>query len=152
VVKCEEQTEELQATIDRLVKWSVEWQMLFNSDMCNILHLGPKNARFEYTMEGRVLEGVESEKDVGVIVHQSLKPSMQCAKAILGQLSRTVSYRNKDTFLKLYKVYVRPHLEYAVASWSPWTVGNKEVLEKVQRRVLGMVCIIRNTDIQAGRS
>ena len=57
-----------------------------------------------------------------------------------------------DTFLKLYKVYVRPHLEYAVASWSPWTVGNKEVLEKVQRRVLGMVCIIRNTVIQAGRN
>jgi hypothetical protein len=55
--------------------------MLFNSDKCHILHLGPRNARFEYTMEGRVLEVVESEKDVGVIVHQSLKPSMQCAKA-----------------------------------------------------------------------
>ena len=149
VVESEEQRQELQATIDRLVKWSVEWQMLFNSDKCHILHLGPRNARFEYTMEGRVLEGVESEKDVGVIVHQSLKPSMQCAKAagranaILGQLSRAVSYRDKDTFLKLYKVYVRPHLEYAVASWSPWTVGDKEVLEKVQRRALGMVSNMR---------
>jgi hypothetical protein len=35
---------------------------------------------------------------------------MQCAKAtgranaILGQLSRAVCYRDKDTFLKLYKV------------------------------------------------
>jgi ribonuclease P/MRP protein subunit RPP40 len=74
---------------------------------------------------------------------------MQCAKAagranaILGQLSRAVSYRDKDTFLKLYKVYVRPHLEYAVASWSPWTVGDREVLEKVQRRALGMVSNMR---------
>ena len=149
VVESEEQREELQSTINRLVGWSVEWQMLFNSEKCHILHLGPRNAKYEYTMEGRVLEGVESEKDVGVIVHKSLKPSMQCAKAagranaILGQLSRAVSYRDKDTFLKLYKVYVRPHLEYAVASWSPWTVGDREVLEKVQRRALGMVSNMR---------
>ena len=149
VVESEEQREELQSTINRLVGWSVEWQMLFNSKKCHILHLGPRNAKYEYTMEGRVLEGVESEKDVGVIVHQSLKPTMQCAKAagranaILGQLSRAVCYRDKDTFLKLYKVYVRPHLEYAVASWSPWTVGDREVLEKVQRRALGMVSNMR---------
>ena len=74
-------------------------------------------------------ETVEFEKDVGVIVHQSLKPGMQCARAaaranaVLGQISRAVSYRDAKTFLKLYKVYVRPHLEYAVTSWSPWEVG-----------------------------
>ena len=39
------------------------------------------------------------------------------ANGILGQLSRAVTYRDRDTFLKLYKVYVRPHLEYAVVSW-----------------------------------
>ena len=43
------------------------------------------------------------------------------------------------TFLKLYKVYVRPHLEYAVASWSPWLQSDKEMLEKVQRRAINMV-------------
>ena len=96
-------------------------------------------------MGGRVLETVEHEKDVGVMVHQSLKPSMQCARAagranaILGQLSRAITYRDKDTFMRLYKVYVRPHLEYAVVSWSPWSVGYKEVLERVQRRAVGMV-------------
>ena len=35
--------------------------------------------------------------------------------------------------------YVRPHLEYAVVCWSLWTVGDKEVLERVQRRAVGMV-------------
>ena len=149
VVESEEQRQELQSTIDRLVGWSVEWQMLFNSEKCHILHLGNRNARFEYTMEGRVLEAVESEKDVGVIVHESLKPSLQCARAagranaILGQLSRAVGYRDKDTFLKLYRVYVRPHLEYAVTSWSPWSVGDKEVLERVQKRALRMVSNLR---------
>ena len=149
VVESEQQREVLQSTINRLLEWSVEWQMLFNSDKCHVLHLGGDNAKHVYTMGGNALEAVEYEKDVGVIVHQTLKPSMQCARAaarangILGQLSRAVSYRDKSTFLKLYKVYVRPHLEYAVASWSPWLVGDREKLEKVQRRAVGMVSNLR---------
>ena len=89
-----------------------------NSDKCHILHLGARDQKFKYIMGGRVLERVDSEKDLGVIVHKSLKPSAQCAKAagkanqVLGQRSRAVRYKN--TFLKLYSVYVRPHLEYDV--------------------------------------
>ena len=96
-------------------------------------------------MGGQVLDTVESEKDVEVMVHQSLKPSLQCTRAaekanqVLGQLSRGITYRDKQTFLKLYKVYVRPNLEYAVASWNPWLEADKEMLEKVQRRAITMV-------------
>ena len=74
---------------------------------------------------GEDLETVSFEKDVGVLVSNDLKPSLQCARAaskanqVLGQISRGVSYRDKTTFLKLYKVYVRPHLEYCQAAWSP---------------------------------
>ena len=40
-------------------------------------------------------------------------------------------------------MYVRPHLEYAGVSWSPWLVQDKEVLERVQRRAIGMVTNLR---------
>ena len=106
VVECQEQRLELQNTINRLEEWSEEWQMLFNSGKCHILHLGANNSNYEYTMGGEVLQAVEYEKDVGVIVHQSLKPSLQCTRAaaransVLGQLSRAVSYRDRSTFLK----------------------------------------------------
>ena len=79
---------------------------------------------------------MEHEKNVGVIVHQSLKPHMQCtlaaarANAVPGQLSRAVTYRDRNTFLKLYKVYVKRHLEYAVASWAPWPLEDVEMMEK----------------------
>ena len=48
-------------------------------------------------MGSRVLEAVESEKDVGLAIHKSLKPSFQCARAaskanlVLGQLARAVT-------------------------------------------------------------
>ena len=145
VVESEEQSRIFQEGILRLEAWSREWQMLFNSDKCHILHLGARNQKFEYIMGGRVLDSVDSEKDLGVIVHKSLKPSAQCAKAagkanqVLGQLSRAVTYRDKNTFLKLYSVYVRPHLEYAVQSWCPYTQEDKAALEKIQKVAISMV-------------
>ena len=96
-------------------------------------------------MGGTELKTSEFEKDIGVLIQRNLRPSLQCAKAaktanaVLAQLSRAVSYRDKVTFLKLFRTYVRPHLEYCVAAWSPWTQGDKDLLENVQRRAIGMV-------------
>ena len=155
VVESRKQQMEFQRCIDRLEQWSDDWQMLFNSGKCHILHLGYNNKKHEYMMGGEMLQTVEFDKDVGVIVHQSLKPSMQCARAaaranaVLCQISRAVSYRDAKTFLKLYTVYVRPHLEYAVASWSPWTVEDKETLERVKRRAVGMVSNLRGKNYEA---
>ena len=112
---------------DSLHGWSAEWQMPFNEDKCYVLRVGRTNARYQYSMGGAVLESVNQEKDVVVIISENLKPSLQCAKAaqkangVLGQLTRGVSYRDKECFMGLYQTYVRPHLEYAVAAWSPWS-------------------------------
>ena len=145
VVNTEEESRQFQEGITRLENWSREWQMLFNEDKCHILHLGAKNAEFKYSMGGRELDSVDSEKDLGVIIHKTLKPSLQCVKAaaranmVLGQMGRAITYRDKVTFIRLYCVYVRPHLEYAVQSWCPYNVADKEVLEKVQKRAIAMV-------------
>ena len=57
---------------------------------------------------GVQLEGTDSEKDVGVMISNALKPSLQYANAskkanqVLGQMQRAVSVRDKYTFCKLY--------------------------------------------------
>ena len=69
---------------------------------------------------GTFIESTSEEKDIGVILSDFLKLSSQCAAAagkgnqVLGQMSRSFHYRDKYTMIWLYKVYVRPHLEYAV--------------------------------------
>ena len=65
------------------------------------------------------------------------------ANSVLGQLMRGVGYRDKKVFINLFKTYVRPHLEYCSASWSPWTLGDIEVLEAVQRRAVKAVTNVK---------
>ena len=82
---------------------------------------------------------------MGVILTPDLRPSKMVARAasranqVLGAWSRAVSWRDKSTWIKIYKTYVRPKLEYCSQAVSPWTLGNRETLEKVQRRAVGMV-------------
>ena len=60
-------------------------------------------------------------------------------------MSRAVTYRDKYTFSRLYKVYVRPHLQYCSSAWSPYSVTDKELLEKVQYRAVKMISNLSGT-------
>jgi ribonucleases P/MRP protein subunit RPP40 len=151
IVTSQSDIDDLQKCIDDLVSWAEAWGMQFNVKKCKVMHIGRNNPKAQYTMNGTVLESTDEERDIGVKVHKSLRPSKQCtesarrANAVLGQISRAFHYRNKYTFIDLYKQYVRPHLEFAVPAWSPWTQGDREVLEKVQRRAVRMVSGLRGT-------
>ena len=54
-------------------------------------------------------------------------------------MRRSVLYRDKVVWVKLYKTFVRPHLECSVQAWSPWLKKDISVLEKVQQRAVNMV-------------
>jgi hypothetical protein len=136
---------ELQTALDKMVEWADNWGMQFNTSKCKVMHFGYNNKKYTYTIDGHQLEATEEERDIGVMVCQTLKPSQQCKKAartaqtVLSQLARAFHYRDRNIFVRLYIQYVRPHLEYAVASWSPWFEADKECLEKIQRRAVNMV-------------
>ena len=116
-----------QLEIDRLGEWSRVWQLHFNTSKCKVMHIGKHNVKDTYMMNGQVLETTRAEKDIGVMVQDDLKPSLHCAKVaakangVLGQLSRAVLYRDSNTYIKLYLVYVRPILEYCIQAVGPQT-------------------------------
>jgi hypothetical protein len=136
---------QLQEALDNLTEWSKTWGMSFNVKKCKVVHFGRTNKKFAYTMNGEILAEAEEERDIGVEVHQSLKTAKQCAKAattarmVLSQITRAFHYRDKFTFVKLYKTYVRPHLEFCTPAWSPWSQTDIKVLEKVQEKFVRMV-------------
>ena len=57
----------LQDDIDKFVRWSDKWQMLFNFGKCKCLHTGPGNTGMNYEMEGTILSKTVKEKGMGGI-------------------------------------------------------------------------------------
>src|SRR6266536_4144867 len=96
-------------------------------------------------MDGEVLQNVTEERDLGVIVQANLKVSSQCTKSVnranqvLGMIYRTITCKNKEIILKLYKTLVRPHLEYCIQAWNPWLIKDIEKIERVQHRATRMI-------------
>jgi len=43
----------LQDDLDRLVRWSDEWQMLSNTGKCKVIHFSRINLHIKYTMKVR---------------------------------------------------------------------------------------------------
>ena len=80
------------------------------------------------------------DKDLGVHVTEDLKSSTQCAqsaakaRSVMGMVSKNFTRLDKDDFLLIYKLYIRPLMEYCVQAWSPHLKKDTECLVKVQQR------------------
>ena len=151
IVESLEDGNEMQKIIDNIAAWANKWGMEFNAKKCKILHVGKKNPKRKYFMNGLELEQAKEEKDLGVWVEESMKPSKQCAAAAksanfaLGQLQRAFHYRKKDMLIPLYKTFVRPRLESSVAAWSPWYETDIKLMERVQERMTRLLSDVKAT-------
>ena len=149
-VASNEQVIEIQQNLDKLSEWGQTWQMKFNADKCKVLHIGYRNEKAKYTLNGTLLQSVNSELDLGITISSNLKPSQQCsevvkkANKIIGLIGRSFEYKSKNTILTLYNSLVRPILEYCVQAWSPYYQKDINKLERVQRRVTKIIPSLRN--------
>lgn len=78
-IKSTDDQEQLQQIINDIWEWANKWQMFFNIEKHKILHIGTKNTGYPYYMNGNQLATTDSEKDLGIYVSSSAKPSLQCA-------------------------------------------------------------------------
>ena len=140
----------LQNDLDRLVKWSEKWQMLFNFGKCKCLHTGHRNLNVNYKMGDTVLGTTVKEKDLGVTISADMKVSEQCGIAasmgnkILGLIRRNITYKGKKLIIPLYKAIVIPHLEYCIQAWRPYRKKDIDTLERIQRRATKMIPELRD--------
>ena len=136
--KNKEDTLKLQKDIDRLGSWARKWGMRFQPVKCNMMQLANKQA--SYTLEGTVLENVETIKYLGVTITNDLKWNTHisniCAKAnrTLGLLRRTLFSCPQEAKEAANKSMVRPILEYGSSVWDYHYDGLNDEMEKVQKR------------------
>ena len=91
-------------------------------------------------MDGKFLDDIDEEKDLGMLIDKDLKFHRQTASAVkkansaLGIVKKTFANLDDKNFPLLYKSLVRPHLEYGNVIWGPFYKGDEEQVERVQRR------------------
>lgn len=115
----------LQKDVDKLVESSSEWQMCFNDEKCVYMTINNKYFDIDMKMNGVSLKKSVRERDLGINICSDLKWHYQTTLAaniatmLLCQLSRAFNFWTIKSFKRLYTVFVRPHLEYAVTAWCP---------------------------------
>ena len=68
------------------------------------------------------------------------------ANSLVGLIRRSFSFLDCELFKILYTCFVRPHLEYCQAVWSPNLLKNIDLLENVQIRATKLVDGLSNLD------
>ena len=135
----------LQKDLNSLHEWATDWQMNFNTDKCAVMHVGYNNRCNQYKLGNAELKSIVKEKDLGIIIDNTLKFSEQCSTAVkcanrtLGLIKRTIKSRSKDIIVKLYKAFVRPKLEYCIQAWRPFLRKDMDSKERVQRRATRII-------------
>ena len=108
------------------------------------------SAIFDLICPGQArLECATEEKDLGVTIDVTLKPSKHCsiiarsANFAMGQILKSFHYQKKANLIPLFNMFVRPRLEFASSAWNPWLEGNIRCLERIQEKFLRQVLNVR---------
>ena len=140
----------LQRDLNTIREWAIKWKMEFNVDKCKIMHLGKKNPKHTYNMGGSELTVTREERDLGVLIDDQLnfdkhiRGIVNKANRMLGMIKIGFACLDKEMFMNLYPVLVRPLIEYCVQVWSPHMQKHIDLLEGVQKRATKLVPELRS--------
>jgi hypothetical protein len=118
------------------------------------MSLGMNRIKTSYCIDGVQLCKSSEEKDLGVVVDEKLKfenhiyNKIKTANKMLWIIKRNFKYLDNNDFIKLYKVFVRSHLEYAQAVWSPHSKKLIGDIERVQRTATRRLAGVRGLTYQ----
>ena len=151
VIKTRDDYVYLQEDVNSISTCIEQKYLQFNTTKCKLMFITRKRANSlpppPLTLNGVVLNRVFCYKYLGVTLSSDLSWSPHirncCNKTrrLIGLLYRRF-YRctNSPSLLRLYKSFVRPHLEYAAIAWNPHLKGEIEAIENVQKFAL-RVCL-----------
>ena len=135
----------LQEDLDRLAQWCDKWRIRLSPEKCHFLHHGQrmknKSIPINYSIGGSILKRESKATDLGIIVtddlkwHEQVKNATSKAITQINIIRRTFKSRNPAFLSNMYKLRVRPHLEYAVEVWNPQYQGDILMMEKVQNKM-----------------
>jgi len=110
-------------------------------DKCCVLNIGRSSLLgHNVSIAGHKLPTLLSCRDLGVTISHDLKPAEYIGQMVAKAhqraniILRSFLSRDVGSFVRAFVVYVLPMVEYNSVIWSPSTVRDIELIERVQRR------------------
>ena len=135
----------LQSDIDRMVDWCQQWRLSLNPDKCYLLQYNPRARQRQFNPTYQIgnvpIQSKTEVRDLGILISEDLKYHSQvnaaCKKAHkeINRIRRSFKSRSPNFITNMYKLYVRPRLEYCVEVWNPKYLGDIKKMEKVQNKM-----------------
>ena len=135
----------MQKDVENMVQWCKVWRLSLNPDKCFLIQFNPRSQTRQfnprYFIEGKPILQKQQVKDLGILISEDLKFHVQVSEACkkahreINRIRRCFISRTPNFLSNMYKLYVRPHLEYCVELWSPRFVGDISKMEKVQNKM-----------------
>ena len=127
-----------------ITQWAYQWKMQFNPDITKqaieviFSHKINKPIHPILTFNGIPVARKDSTKHIGLILDEKLsfrkhiKEALIKAKNGLGMLKFISRYVSRDVLDKLYKMYIRPHLDYGDVIYHGQVQENSDLAESIQ--------------------
>jgi hypothetical protein len=130
----------LQLDIDKIANYCRENSVFININKSKVLTFGDRESRTQYYIDGVCIDRVQSYKDLGIVYDGEYKFSLHidsCVKRsfkLANLILRTTKSKNPDLLIYLFKVFVRPLIEYNCSIYNPYLLRDIDLLESLQRR------------------
>ena len=128
--------------VEATLEWMCRNQLSVASEKCSVLHLGNRfvNSKRSYTFNGDDIPSVSSMKDLGVTVDNELNFSKHISQIAAKAFQRSNLFfrvfkcRDRDFLVAVFKIYIRPLVEYCSPVWNPYLKKDIQLLQQVQKR------------------
>ena len=146
-IKNLEDCDKLQEDLDKIYKWSKEWQMEFNASKSHVMKMGRSKYRpqKDYKLGEEKIKEANEEKDLGVIIQNTLSPEKHINRIfgktynMLQNIGLAFNYLDEEMMKKILCTLIRPQLEYAAVIWSPYKKKHVKKIERIQRLATRMI-------------
>ena len=122
---CDKWSGLMQIDLDAIIAWAKMWQLSISINKTYLLHIGAKNPRHAYNINGPNIVTMETVKDLGVHVTSDLNWSVQVnkevkkAERIKNVILHAFKYHNVNLYMSAFAIYVKPILDYCNYAWNP---------------------------------
>ena len=119
-------------------EWTKKWQLPLSADKTLHLRLGASSTFTPYAIGNSIISKVESVRDLGFHYDATLDFSKHydiiCRKALVRtfRIFKALATVDQQVLLRIYKMYVRPIIEWGSVIINPYRKRDIFKLEKVQ--------------------